>query len=143
MNRRPTQFGVRENTASSRQHASRLASGSLPSISEALPWALQHRYRSQALTSRAEDVDGSATAMPLEAATGGGRRDGSQLLTVREVAEFLQVPVSWVYEQTRRRGADRIPGFRLGKYWRFSVDDVTAWLAAKRKKDYHHAYQSQ
>ena len=37
MKPRPTQFGVRENTASSRQHASRLAVDSLPSMSEAAP----------------------------------------------------------------------------------------------------------
>jgi excisionase family DNA binding protein len=43
------------------------------------------------------------------------------LLTVEEVAELLKVPVSWVYEHTRKRGLDRIPGFRLGKYWRFAV----------------------
>ena len=42
-----------------------------------------------------------------------------ELLTVEEVAELLKVPTSWVYEQTRRRGLERIPGFRLGKYWRF------------------------
>jgi hypothetical protein len=56
---------------------------------------------------------------------------------------LLQVPVSWVYEQTRRRCPGRIPGFRLGKYWRFSSEDVTAWLTAKRTNDYHHARKSQ
>jgi len=50
------------------------------------------------------------------------------LLTVEEVAELLQVPVSWVYERTRRRNLDRIPGFRLGKYWRFRSEDVLAWI---------------
>jgi excisionase family DNA binding protein len=50
------------------------------------------------------------------------------LLTVEEVAELLKVPVSWVYERTRRRSSDRIPGFRLGKYWRFRGKDVIAWL---------------
>src|SRR5712691_501102 len=50
------------------------------------------------------------------------------LLTIEDVAEILKVPVSWVYERTRRRGADRIPGFRLGKYWRFREADVLAWL---------------
>ncbi|MBI4461742.1 MAG: helix-turn-helix domain-containing protein [Acidobacteria bacterium] len=54
--------------------------------------------------------------------------NGAVLLTVREVAELLQVPVSWVYERTRRRSLDRIPSFRLGKYWRFREADVLAWL---------------
>jgi excisionase family DNA binding protein len=54
------------------------------------------------------------------------------LLTVEEVADLLKVPVSWVYERTRRRGVDRIPGFRLGKYWRFREADVLAWINRQR-----------
>jgi excisionase family DNA binding protein len=56
------------------------------------------------------------------------------LLTVDEVAEILKVPVSWVYERTRRRGADRIPGFRLGKYWRFREADLLAWIDRQRSE---------
>ena len=58
--------------------------------------------------------------------------DPHALLTVQEVAELLQVPVSWVYERTRKRSLDRIPGFRLGKYWRFRESDVIAWLERQR-----------
>ena len=54
------------------------------------------------------------------------------LLTVNEVAEILKVPPSWVYEHTRERSRDRIPGFRIGKYWRFTEADVLAWLAHRR-----------
>jgi excisionase family DNA binding protein len=54
------------------------------------------------------------------------------LLTVEEVSELLHVPVSWVYERTRKRAADRIPGFRLGKYWRFREADVLDWLDRQR-----------
>jgi excisionase family DNA binding protein len=54
------------------------------------------------------------------------------LLTVEEVADLLKVRVSWVYERTRRRGVDRIPGFRLGKYWRFREVDVLAWINRQR-----------
>ena len=54
------------------------------------------------------------------------------LLTVGEVAELLKVPVSWVYERTRKRGINRIPGFRLGKYWRFREADVLAWIDNQR-----------
>ena len=31
-----------------------------------------------------------------------------ELLTVKELAEWLKVPRSWVYERTRRRGRDQI-----------------------------------
>ena len=56
----------------------------------------------------------------------------AQLLNIAEVAELLKVPESWVYDRTRRRSADRIPGFRLGKYWRFREADVLAWLERQR-----------
>jgi excisionase family DNA binding protein len=54
------------------------------------------------------------------------------LLTVSEVAGLLHVPVSWVYEHTRRKCINRIPGFRLGKYWRFREDDVLRWIESQR-----------
>ncbi len=56
----------------------------------------------------------------------------TSLLTVEEVAELLRVPVSWVYERTGSRAVDRIPGFRLGKYWRFRERDIMAWLECQR-----------
>jgi excisionase family DNA binding protein len=60
----------------------------------------------------------------------------SDLLTVSDVAHKLKVPVSWIYERTRRRSADRIPGFRLGKYWRFRETDVLAWVERQRTGKY-------
>jgi excisionase family DNA binding protein len=53
-----------------------------------------------------------------------------EFLTVQEIAAILKVPVSWVYERTRRRGRDRIPHFKLGKYLRFHAQRVRAWLQA-------------
>ena len=55
-----------------------------------------------------------------------------EILTVSEVAAILKVPVSWVYERTRRRGIERIPHLKLGKYLRFSLFEVKEWL----KKQY-------
>ncbi len=52
----------------------------------------------------------------------------AELLTVAGVARLLKVPISWVYERTRRRGADRLPHFKLGKYLRFSEREIIAWL---------------
>jgi excisionase family DNA binding protein len=51
-----------------------------------------------------------------------------ELLTVSEIAAILKVPVSWVYERTRRRGTERLPHLKLGKYLRFSLPQVKAWL---------------
>jgi excisionase family DNA binding protein len=55
------------------------------------------------------------------------------LLTVEEVAALLKVPPSWVYDRTRLRTKERIPGFRLGKYWRFREADVLAWLERQQR----------
>jgi excisionase family DNA binding protein len=56
-----------------------------------------------------------------------------ELLTVAEVAERLKVPVSWVYERTRRRGIERIPHLKLGKYLRFHACEVRDWLHRLRE----------
>jgi excisionase family DNA binding protein len=70
-----------------------------------------------------------ATKLAITSPAHSGR---SALLTVEEVAELLKVPVSWVYDRTRSRGVNRIPGFRLGKYWRFQESEVLAWLERQR-----------
>jgi predicted DNA-binding transcriptional regulator AlpA len=65
--------------------------------------------------------------------------DSQTLLTIEDVAELLKVPVSWVYEHTRRKTRrdskwirDPIPGFRLGKYWRFRRAEILEWLERQR-----------
>jgi len=56
-----------------------------------------------------------------------------ELMTVQQVAELLQVPVSWVYGRLRKRSLEKLPGYRLGKYWRFDKEEVLAWLAQHRE----------
>lgn len=56
-----------------------------------------------------------------------------ELLTVQQVAELLQVPVSWVYGRLRKRSLGKLPGYRLGKYWRLDKEEVLAWLAQQRE----------
>ena len=58
--------------------------------------------------------------------------DTNELLTFKEVAALLRVPVSWVYDRTRKRSIDRLPGIRLGKYWRFRQTEVLAWVESQR-----------
>jgi excisionase family DNA binding protein len=48
-----------------------------------------------------------------------------ELLTAPEVAHVLGVPVSWVYEQSRR---GRIPTVTLGRYRRFRRSAIDAWV---------------
>ena len=56
----------------------------------------------------------------------------SDILTPQQLADRLQVKVSWVKEQTRRRAKVRnahpLPVIRMGKYLRFSWQAVSEWL---------------
>ncbi len=56
-----------------------------------------------------------------------------ELLTVDEVAEWLKVPPSWIYERTRRRGEGRLPFIKLGKYLRFEAAAVRNYLERQRR----------
>jgi excisionase family DNA binding protein len=95
-------------------------------------WALpgMPRRRTAVLASEGAMMNVKANGSP--ATEGIHSAVTAPLLTVEEVAELLKVPVSWVYERTRHRAGDRIPGFRLGKYWRFRETDVLAWLERQR-----------
>jgi excisionase family DNA binding protein len=45
--------------------------------------------------------------------------------TAQEIAELLNVPVTWVRRETR---AGRMPFVPLGRYRRYDRDDVLAWV---------------
>ena len=55
------------------------------------------------------------------------------LVGAADIAQLLKVPISWVYERTRRRGVERMPHFKLGKYLRFSKEEVLEWLHKSRR----------
>jgi predicted DNA-binding transcriptional regulator AlpA len=132
MKLRPTQFGMRENTASPRQHASRLSVNSNSNaicIDEERPE-----------TQRPSPQDGCSSAgfanelnaAPNREATNGRKEERGQLLTVHEVAQLLHVPASWVYERTRRRSSDQLPCVKLGKYLRFEQATITEFIQRQR-----------
>ena len=56
-----------------------------------------------------------------------------ELLTIEDVATLLRVPKSWVYERTRRRGTERLPHVKLGKYLRFRLSEVAAYVEKLRR----------
>ena len=132
MKSRPSQFGVRENTASSRQHAPRPAVGSHSNaicVEEKNPASFRLSIQDNAT---ATGIDDPLNAALEHAATGGEKWNENQLLTISEVAELLQVPISWVYGRMRKPSSERLPGYRLGKYWRFREDEVLAWVECHR-----------
>ena len=44
-----------------------------------------------------------------------------RLFTIEEAAEALSIPISWLYDRTRRNA---VPCRRLGKYVRFTQNDL-------------------
>ncbi|MGI8514624.1 MAG: helix-turn-helix domain-containing protein [Acidimicrobiia bacterium] len=49
-----------------------------------------------------------------------------QLLTVEDLAEYLEVPVATIYAWRYRRQGP--PGFRVGRHLRFRQSDVEKWI---------------
>jgi hypothetical protein len=76
------QFGVRENTASSRQHASRLEMPSLSSPSDDSSEGSHYREQARALTPRVSEHRDSLPDKPLTAATVGEQCDHTDALAV-------------------------------------------------------------
>ncbi|MGH9167369.1 MAG: helix-turn-helix domain-containing protein [Acidimicrobiia bacterium] len=55
-----------------------------------------------------------------------GMDQGDRLLTVKELADYLGVPVATIYAW-RYRG-EGPPGFRVGRHLRFRQGDVEQWI---------------
>jgi hypothetical protein len=142
---------MRENTASSRRHASRLAVDSLPSMSNVLPKDLQHRPPTPLAASRTREMDKSFIAIPLEAATGGERGDSAEVfsapaivisakqsrqmpvmlepfVSADEAAQFLCVRRRYLLELARRgiAGAYALGTGGKRKTWVFRLSELSS-----------------
>jgi len=124
MKHRSTQLVARKNPDSPRVHGLRLAANPQPSKGY-LPSASENEEAPPIVPtggvlqlSRSEKVKESSPE--------------GQLLTVQEVAKLLHVPASWVYGRTRKRSLERLPGYRLGKYWRFREEEILVWVQRQR-----------
>jgi predicted DNA-binding transcriptional regulator AlpA len=51
-----------------------------------------------------------------------------RLMTVPELAHFLGVKRSWVYDKTRTAAFTGFPVRRVGKYCRFIREEILDWL---------------
>jgi excisionase family DNA binding protein len=65
-----------------------------------------------------KNVDKTAESEP-------GNGNPEPLMNIDELASYLNVPKSWVYEQSR---LDKIPRFKAGKYLRFDRRAVLQWM---------------
>jgi excisionase family DNA binding protein len=54
-----------------------------------------------------------------------------KLITPEELADWLKVPLSWIYDRTRKSGPGKLPFYRVGKYLRFSIAEIEDYLRIK------------
>jgi excisionase family DNA binding protein len=127
------QLGVRKNPDSPRVHGLRLAADSLPAKELREPKRAQEEATQSTFRQRITETFELPFMDGGNEATGERIRESPRLLTVGEVASLLHVPVSWVYGRLRKRSLERLPGYRLGKYWRFHQDEVVTWVKSKRR----------
>ena len=149
MKLRPIQFGTRENTASSRQHASRLAVNSLPLPSDTLQRRSHHGVTPPVLASQLNKQAASLSSKPLDAATRGeeekrvGRnpdnvehRESTRrapafepLLGSEDAARLLGNIHVKTLQRYARHGS--VPGYRIGGHWYFRTTELDAWLHSR------------
>lgn len=58
--------------------------------------------------------------------------ENKNLITPKELAEILKVPISWVYQHTHL-GPKAIPYMKIGKYLRFNLNEVLEFFRNKNQ----------
>jgi len=145
MKSRSTQFGVRENTASSRQHAPRRAINASALQSDLFP-ALEppDESRNEPVPKETFELsrtgpgqgatgEGDAGALPSRSG-GGGRSTLERPLTCEEAAAFVRVHPKTVKRMARR---GELPGhFRFGR-WFFYASELDGWMRTELHSSRH------
>lgn len=148
MKTRPTQLGVRENTASSRQHASRRVVN--PSIlqSDPLFGTEQQDKSTQELAPPIKETFELSLTEPGQGATGGGdsgtttqglvgdgkRSVAERPLTCEEAAAFVRAHPKTVKRMARN---GELPGhFRFGR-WFFYASELDCWMRTELHSSRH------
>ena len=145
MKPRPTQFGARENTASSRRHASRLPTDTgsntvcneeeMPDIPRSLPPnnppAAVSENRLHAASQRAaagdreRDVaEASAVTLPCTPSQK-SKQSFEPLMDSPEAAKLLGNIHVKTLQRYARRG--RLPGYQIGGHWYFRASELDDW----------------
>ncbi len=58
------------------------------------------------------------------------KQPAEPLMNSKELAAHLNVPISWIYEQSRLRKWNGFPVLKAGKYLRFDRQKVIEWMAS-------------
>jgi excisionase family DNA binding protein len=54
------------------------------------------------------------------------------LISIKEMAKKLDVPISWLYSRTR---TNEVPHYKVGKYVKFDESEVWAWLKKQNEAE--------
>jgi excisionase family DNA binding protein len=130
MNRTHPQFGMRENTASSRQHASRLERLSLSSGE-----SLTDRPLTAATVGRGEGNAEGFQPPLIAAGTSKFTHAFEPLVGCGEAAKLL----GNIHVKTLQRYARRgdIPGYQIGGHWYFRASELDSWLRSRINSSCH------
>jgi excisionase family DNA binding protein len=72
----------------------------------------------------------SVMVLPKLAITMPTSTSEGEILTLKQVAEFLKVTERTIY---RLAAAKKIPAFKVGGTWRFSKAEITEWIQQQSK----------
>src|SRR5260370_18991425 len=148
MKTRPTQFGVRENTASSRQHAPRREMNASVLRPDPMLGTEQQDRRTQEPPSPIKETFELSLTEPEKGATGGGdnptftsgllgdgkRPSVERPLTCKEAAAFVRVHPKTVKRMAR---GGELPGhFRFGR-WFFYASELDCWMRTELHSSSH------
>lgn len=54
-----------------------------------------------------------------------GNGNGRRVMTVKEVSDFLRLPLSTIYDLVKR---GKLPGAKFGRQWRFLEEDILGYF---------------
>jgi len=155
MKSRPTQFGVRENTASSRQHASRFGVEVRSNPTCVDVGSPEARLTSQRIDSSEAGRNTTSNGAPQHGTTGEEERDVSEssalasprspsqkskhafepLIGSPEAAKLLgNIHVKTLQRYARTR---RLPGYQIGGHWYFRASELDSWLHSRINSSCH------
>ena len=155
MKPRPTQFGARENTASSRQHASRLGVDVRSNPTCVHIGSPEAPLPSPQIDSSEAVCNTTSNAAPQHGATGEEERDVSEssaltsplrpsqksthafepLIGSPEAAKLLGKIHVKTLQRYARRGS--LPGYQIGGHWFFRQSELDAWLRSRINSSCH------
>ena len=50
------------------------------------------------------------------------------MMTLQEIADYLRVTRSTIHRLLKR---NQIPAFRIGRHWRFNVEEIDNWCSSR------------